>query len=56
MNGGFVASGVTVSVFVSLFPLMLVAIAVVGFLAVDDADVAEKSSTSWASPARRRRP
>ena len=33
INGGFVASAVTVSVFVAIFPLLLVAIAVVGFIA-----------------------
>ncbi|MCU1357827.1 MAG: hypothetical protein JWM89_3245, partial [Acidimicrobiales bacterium] len=33
INGGFVASAITVSVFVAIFPLLLVAIAVVGFLA-----------------------
>jgi membrane protein len=33
INGSFMASAITVSVFVSMFPLLLVAIAVVGFLA-----------------------
>lgn len=36
INGGFVASAITVSVFVALFPLLLVAIAVIGFLAAGD--------------------
>lgn len=38
INGGFVASGINVSIFVALFPLLLVAIAVVGFLASGDDD------------------
>jgi membrane protein len=33
INGGLVASAITVSVFIALFPLMLVAIAIVGFVA-----------------------
>ena len=33
INGGVVASGITMSVFIAVFPLVLVAIAVVGFLA-----------------------
>lgn len=33
VNGGFVASAITVSIFVSVFPLLLVAISVIGFLA-----------------------
>lgn len=36
INGGFVASGINVSIFVAIFPLLLVAIAVVGFLASGD--------------------
>lgn len=39
VNGGFAASAVTVSVFISIFPLLLVAIAVVGFLASGDDDL-----------------
>ncbi|HEX2576520.1 MAG TPA: YihY/virulence factor BrkB family protein [Aquihabitans sp.] len=39
INGGLVASAITVSVFLALFPLLLVAIAIVGFLASDDADL-----------------
>ncbi len=39
INGGFVASGVTIMIFLSLFPLALVAIAVIGTIVADDADV-----------------
>lgn len=39
-NGGAIASAATVMFFVALFPLILVAIAVVGFLASGDATVA----------------
>ncbi len=39
VNGGPVASSVTLTVFVSLFPLLLVAAAVVGFLAAGDPNV-----------------
>ena len=41
VNGGFIASGITVSVFLSLFPLILLVTAVVGYLAVDDPHVAQ---------------
>lgn len=36
INGGFAASAITVSVFVAIFPLLLVAISVIGFLASGD--------------------
>jgi membrane protein len=39
VNGGSVASSVTLTVFVSLFPLALAGIAVVGFLAHGNADI-----------------
>lgn len=39
INGGFAASAITVSVFIALFPLLLVAIAVVGFWASGDDDL-----------------
>ena len=42
VNGGSVASSVTLTVFVSLFPLALAAIAVVGFLAAGDNDVPKR--------------
>jgi len=42
VNGGSVASSVTLTVFVSLFPLALAAIAIVGFLAAGNADVPKK--------------
>ncbi|CAN5879431.1 inner membrane protein YhjD [soil metagenome] len=38
INGGFAASSITISVFIALFPLLLVAIAVLGFLASGDED------------------
>lgn len=36
INGGFIASAITMSIFVAIFPLLLVAIAVIGFLAAGD--------------------
>lgn len=36
VNGSFVSAGITVSIFTSVFPLLLVAIAVVGFIASGD--------------------
>jgi membrane protein len=39
VNGGFLASAITISVFTALFPLLLVAIAVVGMLAAGDSTV-----------------
>jgi membrane protein len=42
INGGFVASGVTIMMFLSIFPLLLVAIAVVGFIAAGDDTVAPR--------------
>lgn len=39
INGGFVASGVTIMIFLSLFPLALVAIAVIGTIVADDDSV-----------------
>ncbi|HRW36791.1 MAG: YihY/virulence factor BrkB family protein [Acidimicrobiales bacterium] len=42
INGSFLASGVTITMFLSLFPLLLVAIAVVGFIAAGDATVAPR--------------
>ena len=41
LNGGFAASAVTVTLFLSIFPLLLVAIAIVGFVAASDEDLAE---------------
>lgn len=40
VNGGLVASAITISIFVSIFPLLLVAIGVVGFLAAGDGQLA----------------
>ena len=42
VNGGLVSASVTLTIFVSIFPLMLVAIAVVGFLAAGDETVAPR--------------
>ena len=42
INGGFVAAAINVSVFIALFPLLLVAIAVVGFVAAGDDTVAPR--------------
>lgn len=42
INGSFVAAGVTITMFLSLFPLLLVAIAVVGFVAAGDDTVAPR--------------
>ncbi len=40
LNGGYVAGAVTLALFLSLFPLILVAIAVLGFFSSADADLA----------------
>jgi len=40
INGGFVAAAINVSIFVALFPLLLVGIALVGFVAHNNQDVA----------------
>ncbi len=42
INGSFAASAITVSIFVALFPLLLVAIAVVGFIAAGDTTLAPR--------------
>lgn len=42
INGGFAASAITVTIFLSLFPLLLVAIAVVGFIAHGNDDLASE--------------
>lgn len=42
INGGFVASAITVTVFLSIFPLLLVAISVVGFVAAGDTSVPQR--------------
>lgn len=39
VNGGFVAAAITLSLFLSLFPLILVGVAVLGFFAAGDADL-----------------
>ena len=36
INGSFIASGITVSIFIAIFPLLLVVIAIVGFVASGD--------------------
>jgi membrane protein len=41
LGGGFLASAVTLSLFLSLFPLLLVAIAVLGFVSANDETLAE---------------
>jgi membrane protein len=40
INGGLAASSITVTIFLSIFPLLLVAISVVGFVAHNDDDLA----------------
>ncbi len=42
INGNWLAAGVTLTVFLSLFPLVLVAIAAVGFFAAGTEDLAER--------------
>lgn len=42
VNGSFVSAAITVSIFLSIFPLLLVAIAVIGHLAAGDADWTER--------------
>jgi membrane protein len=41
VRGGFIASAITINVFLALFPLLLVVIAIVGFVASDDPTVAD---------------
>ncbi len=41
LNGGYVAGAVTLALFLSLFPLILVAIAVLGFFSSSDASLAD---------------
>lgn len=40
LGGGFMASAVTLALFISLFPMLLVAIAVLGFLSAGDSSLA----------------
>ena len=40
INGGFASSAITVTVFLSIFPLLLVAISIVGFVAAGNDDLA----------------
>jgi membrane protein len=40
INGGFAASAITVTFFISIFPLLLVVIAVIGYIATDNDDLA----------------
>jgi membrane protein len=40
LGGGFLASAVTLTFFLSLFPMLLVAVAVLGFLSINDAGLA----------------
>ena len=40
INGGFAASAITVTIFLSIFPLLLVAISIVGFIAAGNDDLA----------------
>lgn len=42
LNGGYVAAAVTLSAFLALFPILLVAIAVVGFFQAGGTDIAAK--------------
>ncbi|MBX3313850.1 MAG: YihY/virulence factor BrkB family protein [Actinobacteria bacterium] len=42
VNGSFVSSGIAISVFIAVFPLLLVAIAVVGFVASGDENLGAK--------------
>lgn len=42
INGNFVSAAITVSIFISVFPLLLVAIAVIGYLASGDQGWAER--------------
>jgi len=41
LNGNYLASAVTLSAFLSIFPLLLVALAVIGFIATDTPDLAK---------------
>ncbi|MCB1030690.1 MAG: YihY/virulence factor BrkB family protein [Acidimicrobiales bacterium] len=42
VRGRFVASGVTISIFLAIFPLMLVIIAIAGFVAIGDDSIAPR--------------
>ncbi len=55
LNGNQLAAAISLAGFISLFPLLLVAIAVLGFFSHQSVDWRLTSSTVWGSPARRRR-
>jgi membrane protein len=52
LNGGYLASAVTLAAFLSIFPLLLVAAAVVGFISSGHPDVTGKVLDAFAIPAR----
>ena len=45
LNGGYLASAITLSTFLSLFPLLLVAISIIGFFSSDDPTLARDTVT-----------
>jgi membrane protein len=51
LNGGYLASSVTLAAFLSIFPLLLVAAAVIGFLSTGDLDITGKLLDTFAIPA-----
>lgn len=52
IHGGYLATAITLSAFLSVFPLLLVATSVVGFLAIRDFDVAGSLISALGIPAR----
>lgn len=52
LHGGFLAGAVTLAAFLSLFPLVLVAIAILGFVAGDRPDLSHDLITSIGIPAQ----
>lgn len=50
LHGGYLASAVTLAAFVSLFPLMLVAVAILGFFATGNPDVSRQVLDALAIP------
>lgn len=52
LNGGYLAGAVTLASFLSIFPLILVAVAVLGFFSADDPDITRQVLDGLAIPER----
>jgi len=50
LNGGYLAGAVTLAAFLSIFPLILVAVAVLGFFSADDPDITRQVLDGLAIP------